>query len=286
MIGRDGAVALTVRDGLAGLTRYFRDGGIETPGTDARLLLAHVLQVEPGRLIIMADDPLKEAALERAYVLGARRRDREPMSHILGGREFYGRWLEVTGDVLDPRPETETLIEAALRKPFNEVLDLGTGSGAILVSLLAEKGEATGIGTDLSGRALAVAEKNAEALGVGERAGFLESDWYAGVAGQFDLIVSNPPYIAADEMPGLAPELAHEPRMALTDEADGFSAYRIIAQEAPEHLLPNGRLMVEIGPTQGAVVAAMFREAGFDSVEILPDLDGRDRVVAGVKPRE
>ena len=275
----------TVRDGLAALIRLFREGGLETPATDARLLLAHVLGVAPGRLVIMGDDPLAEADMARAFALAEARRVRVPMSHILGGRLFYGRWFEVTGDVLDPRPETETLVAAALEGPFSKVLDLGTGSGAILLTLLAERAGATGIGTDLSPAALAVAERNAEALGVAGRAGFAQSDWFQAIGGQFDLIVSNPPYIALEEMAGLAPELAHEPRMALTDEGDGLGAYQAISEGAPEHLEPGGRLMVEIGPAQGQAVAEMFAAAGLENIAILPDLDGRDRVVAGEKPR-
>ncbi|MDQ2091271.1 peptide chain release factor N(5)-glutamine methyltransferase [Marimonas arenosa] len=276
----------TVQQGLTALSRYFRKAGLDTPLTDARRLLAHVLKVDPGRLIVIAEDPLPDADLERAFILAARRKDRRPMSHILGGRMFYGRWFEVTADVLDPRPETETLIEAALKQPYSEVLDLGTGSGAIIVTLLAERPQATGVGTDLSAAALKVADRNARALQVADRVVFLESDWFAAVGGKFDLIVSNPPYIAQSEMETLAPELAFEPRQALTDEGDGLSAYRTIAGGAPTHLVPGGRLMVEIGPTQGVDVAEMFRAAGLENVTVLPDLDGRDRVVVGEMPRD
>ena len=164
------------------------------------------------------------------------------------------------------------------------MLDLGTGSGCILLSLLAERPLATGLGTDLSPAALEVAAQNAEALGVAKRTKLMQSDWFANVAGRHDLILSNPPYIAASEMPELAPELAHEPRLALTDEGDGLSAYRAITAGAGAHLVPGGWLMVETGWTQGAQVAAMVRQAGFEEVHLRPDLDGRDRVVLGRWP--
>ncbi|MEF9605777.1 peptide chain release factor N(5)-glutamine methyltransferase, partial [Paracoccus sp. PXZ] len=156
-------------------------------------------------------------------------------------------------------------------------------TGAILISLLAERPGARGTGTDISPAALMVARENAARIGV--CADFLESDWFASVAGQFDLIVSNPPYIALDEMADLSPEVREwEPRHALTDGADGLSAYRAIAAGAPAHLSPGGRLLVEIGPTQGRAVAALMQAAGLVEPRILPDLDGRDRVVGARKP--
>lgn len=163
--------------------------------------------------------------------------------------------------MLDPRPETGNPGRGGATEPFASVLDLGTGTGAILISLLAERPQARGMGTDISAAALSVAQGNAANIGV--CATFLESDWFAAVTGSFDLIVSNPPYIALDEMAGLAPDVRDwEPRQALTDEGDGLTAYRIIAASAPTHLAPGGRLMVEIGPTQGAEVAALMLAAG------------------------
>lgn len=254
--------------------------GIPDPRREARLLLR---STTPGAL---ADDSAEMTADEATafFDLVDRRARREPMSHLLGYRDFYAHRFVVTPDVLDPRPETETLVEAALSAPFDHVLDLGTGSGAILLSLLAARPHASGLGADISADALDVARQNAERLGVADRCLFLNASWYDGVEGRFDLIVSNPPYIATDEMAGLAPELAYEPRLALTDDGDGLSAYRAIVPSARAHLRPGGRLMVEIGWRQGADVAAMFRAAGFDAVTILPDLDGRDRVVIGTSP--
>ncbi len=214
----------------------------------------------------------------------ARRSAREPVSHILGRRAFWNHEFRVTGDVLDPRPETETLVEHALAAPFDRVLDLGTGSGCVLLSLLAERPEASGLGTDLSKAALDVARGNAVALGLAERAAFRQADWLTGIDETFDLVVANPPYIAAAEMPGLAPELRRwEPGLALSPGGDGLDAYRTITRDVPAHLGPGGRLMVEIGATQAAAVTALFAAAGLTNIGVQPDLDGRDRVVSGEK---
>jgi release factor glutamine methyltransferase len=274
---------VTVQAALALGRARLEEAGIDNPMGDARRLMAAALGIETGRLTLHARDALSAEA-EAVFFQGiSDRAARKPVSHIIGGREFYGRWFKVTGDVLDPRPETETLIEQALSEEFSEVLDLGTGTGCILLTLLAERLEAIGIGADKSSAALAVAERNASDLGLTGRAALVESDWFGAVGGLFDLIVSNPPYIALDEMPALAPELSYEPRMALTDEGDGLTAYRIIAAGAGKHLRPGGRLLVEIGAGQGAAVADLFRAAGFADVAVLPDLDGRDRVVKGRK---
>lgn len=271
---------MTVQRALAVGTGILKDAGIAGAARDARVIMAASLGIDPGRVTLHLQDDI-EAPLEiRFFALIQQRAERVPVSHIVGGRMFYGRWFAVNGDVLDPRPETETLIETALAAPFQKVLDLGTGSGAILVTLLAERPGATGTATDISAAALRVAEQNAGALGVADRMTLVKSDWFAGVGGQFDLIVSNPPYIARAEMDDLAEELTFEPRTALTDEADGLSAYYTIAEGAGEHLMPGGRLMVEIGRTQAVAVTDIFAEAGFADIQILPDMDGRDRVVS------
>ncbi|MCA0043696.1 peptide chain release factor N(5)-glutamine methyltransferase [Celeribacter litoreus] len=275
---------MTVQAALIAGTKVLAEAGIDGAPRDARLLMAHVFGIEPGRLTLVMPDPISVENVGAFNDAIARRATREPVSHILGFREFYGRRFKVTGDVLDPRPETEILISEALERPFRSVLDLGTGSGAILVTLLAEQALAKGMGTDISEAALAVARENADALGVGPRARFVPSDWWNAIEGEFDLIVSNPPYIALSEMPDLTPELGYEPRMALTDEADGLTAYRAIAEKARHFLAPRGRLIVEIGPTQGAAVADLFLEQGLKGVRVISDLDGRDRVVRAQVP--
>ncbi|KAJ55626.1 SAM-dependent methyltransferase [Actibacterium mucosum KCTC 23349] len=276
---------MRVQDGLRALIDHLNAANIPDAPRDARIIMAAVLGVDRSRLTLAAGDPLNADVQKAALAMAARRAAREPLSHIVGHRAFYGRTFRVSSDVLDPRPETETLIAAALQVAFTKVLDLGTGTGAILLTLLAERAEATGLGTDLSDAALCIARENAKALGLSTRADLRQSDWFLRVTGRFDLIVSNPPYIALDEMQALQPEVReHEPRMALTDEGDGLSAYRTICDSAPAHLAPGGHLMVEIGPTQATAVCAMMQRAGLETITVHNDLDGRDRVVAAKAP--
>ena len=247
--------------------------------------MAAALTIAPDRLTLHDRDALGAEAASRFESFITRREAREPVSRIIGERLFWGRSFKVTQDVLDPRPETEILIEQALAEPFSKVLDLGTVSGCILITLLAERTEARGVGTDISERAVLIAGGNAVRHGVADRIVLPLSEWYDDIGGRFDLIVSNPPYIAADEMSDLAPEVRdHDPAEALTDGADGLSAYRAIAAGAFDHLTPGGRLIVEIGPTQAAEVTALFRAAGLETIAVHPDLDGRDRAVSAVAP--
>ncbi len=249
--------------------RLLAEAGVPDPATDVRRLWDFACLDPRGD---------QTSVFERAVT---ERTGRKPVSQIVGGRDFWKGWFHVTPDVLDPRPETETLVELALSEPFSRVLDLGTGSGCILISLLAERPEALGVGTEVSEAAVLVAGRNAARHGVVDRLVLPLSDWFEDVGGRFDLIVSNPPYIAADEMEGLQPEVRDfEPRGALTDEGDGLSAYRIIAAGAPDHLTENSRLMVEIGADQGQAVAEIFLAAGLADVMVHPDLAGRDRVVS------
>jgi release factor glutamine methyltransferase len=265
---------------LARAAADLRAAGVEAPMRDARLLAAHALAVPPDRLVLALADPVAPAAAAAFAAAVARRAAREPLSHVTGRRQFWGRWFAVSPAVLDPRPETETLVAAALGRGFERVLDLGTGSGAILLSLLADRPAARGTGTDLSAPALAVARANAGRLGVGARAELVQGDWFAPVSGRFDLIVSNPPYIPRAEVATLAPEVRlWEPHLALTPGDDGLGAYRVLAAGAAAHLAPGGALMLEIGPTQAAAVGAILRAQGFARLSCLPDLDGRDRVI-------
>lgn len=262
-----------------------QDAEIEDAARDARVLLAHALGIGHDRLTLKLPDEMTEAQLGLYDEAVAARVLRQPVAQIIGRRLFWGLSFRVTRDTLDPRPETETLVAEALSRPFLKVLDLGTGTGCILLSCLKGMPMARGLGTDISDAALRVAMGNTRDLGLEARARFRKSDWFHGVSGAFDLIVSNPPYIAADEMPALAPEVRDwEPLQALTPGGDGLDAYRVIAQGAGARLLPGGRLLVEIGPTQGRSVAELMAAAGLSEVRILPDMDGRDRVVAAVKP--
>ncbi|MGY3437210.1 MULTISPECIES: peptide chain release factor N(5)-glutamine methyltransferase [unclassified Marinovum] len=274
---------MTGSEVLAMATRALKSAGINGAGRDARRLLAFALGQEPGRLTLVLPEPVEAEAARTFEALIERRVAREPVSHLTGRRMFYGRDFEVTPDVLDPRPETEMLIEAALAQPFERVLDLGTGSGCILLTLLAESQGAWGLGTDVSPAALDVAARNRAAIGLGDSALLRQSDWFGAVDGSYDLIVSNPPYIAEAEMADLAPELAHEPRMALTDEADGLTAYRAITAGAGRFLEPGGRLLVEIGWQQAKAVTQLMAEGGLADIVVIGDLDGRDRVVSARK---
>ena len=251
---------------------------------DARILLAHTLGISRDRVTLHLQDKPDAAQGAAFQALIDRRLMHQPVSQIIGQRAFYGLDFAVSGDVLDPRPETERLVEIALTEPFSNLLDLGTGSGCILLTLLEQNGGANGVGTDISAPALKVAKANAAALNVASRAEFLISDWYSDVQGQYDLIVSNPPYIAQAEMAGLAPEVRDwEPHIALTPGGDGLGAYRTIAAGTRAHLAPGGRLIVEIGPTQGRDVAQIFAQAQLQQIQIAQDLDGRDRVVSACR---
>jgi release factor glutamine methyltransferase len=255
-----------------------RAAGVADAAGDARRLMAFALGLPPERMTLWPEALTADQAARFEAAVAARAA-RQPVAQIAGERLFRGRSFRVTRDTLDPRPETEALVDQALAAPFGRVLDLGTGTGCILVTLLAERPGAAGMGVDLSPAALAVAAENAGRHGV--VADFALSDWFAAVRGRFDLIVANPPYVAEDEMAGLAPEVRDwEPRLALTPGGDGLGAYRAIAAGLPAHLAPGGRVLVEIGPTQAAPVAALFAAAGLRAICVLPDLDGRDRVVA------
>ncbi|MCZ4257717.1 peptide chain release factor N(5)-glutamine methyltransferase [Sulfitobacter sp. G21635-S1] len=270
---------------MAAAAARLRAAGVPDPARDARLLLAHAASVDAGRVTLIAPEEVAPEIAERFERLVSLRAVRVPVSQLVGARAFYGRDFKVSRDVLDPRPETETLIELALAAPFARVLDLGIGSGCILVTLLAERKEATGLGIDLSEGACLQASANAMVHGVAARADIRQSDWFDAVEGRFDLIVSNPPYLAADEMADVAPELRdHEPRIALTDGADGLSAYRTIAAEAQGYLTATGRVLVEIGWQQGDAVQEIFRRAGWGDVHLAHDLGGRARVVRAANP--
>ncbi|HEX7887691.1 MAG TPA: peptide chain release factor N(5)-glutamine methyltransferase [Phenylobacterium sp.] len=263
--------------------------GLAGPVIDARLLVEAA--AEATRVDIVTDPhraltPAQEARLEE-YL--ARREHREPVSHILGRKGFWKIMLGVTKDVLTPRPDTETVVEYALRD-FPEqarwsVLDLGVGSGAILLALLAERPAAKGLGVDVSEEALAVARDNAASLGLANRVALLRGDWTAGLGSDaFDLVVSNPPYIATDVIATLEPEVRdHEPRLALEGGVDGLDHYRILAPEILRVLKPGARFAVEIGYDQKDAVEVLFKAAGAVFVETIRDLGDRDRVVTGEK---
>ena len=262
-----------------------RDHNLDTPDLDARLIVGHALRLDHTALIAQSGRALTRAEIDRLAALVGRRLTHEPVARILGAKEFWSLPLAVTSDVLVPRPETETVVEAALaavapRGPLR-IADLGTGSGAILLALLSELPDAFGLGTDRDPRALAVARRNAHELGLDARAAFVGCDFGAALAGGCDLVVSNPPYIAAGEIATLAPEVRdYDPRAALDGGPDGLAAYRAIAADAARLLAPGGIIAIEIGSRQAEAVAALLAERGL-AVDGPPrhDLAGLPRVV-------
>jgi release factor glutamine methyltransferase len=265
---------------LAAATRRLRAAGSDTPTLDARLLLQAAAGLSREDLILGPDRPLTAEQLSTFEGFLSRRERHEPVSRILGEREFYGRVFKVTPATLDPRPDTETIIEAALplMPEGARLLDLGTGTGAIAITLLAERPDAGGVATDLSAEALAVARENANRLGVANRLTLLQGRWFAPVSGTFDIILSNPPYIPAHEIAGLAPDVRNfDPALALSGGTDGLDPYRIIASGAAAHLGEAGHVLVEIGAGQAADVEAIFAAEGFQVAVRRHDLGGHVR---------
>lgn len=273
-------------------TARLKAGQIDSPSIDARLLLE--VATGAGRADILTDPyraltPDQQATLD-GYV--ERRLKREPVSRILGKKGFWKIMLNVTPDVLSPRPDTEAILDVVMlafapHQAFT-MIDLGTGSGAILLATLAERAGARGVGTDISFEALAVARDNAASLDLDGRCDFLRTEWAAGMADHsFDLVVSNPPYIPSDDIDGLDPEVRdHDPRLALDGGPDGLQAYRDLAPEIQRILKPGGIFAVEIGWDQGPQVKALFEAQGFADVIVVKDLSDRDRVVTnGPDPR-
>jgi release factor glutamine methyltransferase len=255
---------------------------IETADLDARLLLQAVSSLRHEEIVAEPDLVVPPDVAARFWSLIVRRSSFEPVSRILGTREFYGRSFRVTPDVLDPRADTETLIGAVLTlaegKGPLRILDLGTGSGAIVVTLLAELPGAKAVASDISAAALKVAKGNAEALGVANRARFVQANWFDGVDGKFDLIVSNPPYIPLGDIAGLAVDARDfDPPMALDGSPDGLEAYRRIASGAGGHLAPKGHVVLEIGAGQENAVNDLFRGQGFNRESRHFDLAGHVR---------
>jgi release factor glutamine methyltransferase len=274
----DAAPAL-LRWATASLSDGQPSGG--TARLDAEALLAHVLGME--RLGMLAAGPLvKEPQAQAFRELVERRRRGEPVAYLVGHREFWSLRLLVTPDVLIPRPDSETLIEAALdwfrgRAP-STILDLGTGSGALLLAALSEWPKAWGLGIDRSPAALAVASANAKETGLGPRAAFLASDWDSGISGRFDLVLSNPPYV--EEGAALPPDVGgHEPPAALFAGPDGLSAYRRLVPEVPGLLAPGGVAILEAGVGQQGAIFALARKAGLHATA-RADLEGRPRAIS------
>jgi release factor glutamine methyltransferase len=262
---------------------------VESPTIDARLLLEAAAPVSRAEILADPHRALDADSAARLEAFVARREGREPVSQILGRKGFWTLMLNVGPAVLSPRPETETILDVVLpafapERAFN-VLDLGVGSGAILLSILAERPRAKGLGVDISEEALAIARDNAAQLGLERRTALLRTDWTAGLAeASFELVVSNPPYIPSADIETLQPEVRnHEPRLALDGGRDGLDAYRRLAPEIIRVLRPGGMFAVEVGLGQSEDVKALFQAAGAEALAVHEDLSARPRVVAGVK---
>jgi len=261
-----------------------KSGVTENAGREAVWLMTHVTGLERTEQICCRDQILSKTHTKDINFLLERRLSGEPLDNILGHVWFYGRRFDISKDVLSPRPETELLVEQAvniLRKTDKpRVLDLGVGSGAILVSCLAECDNAIGVGVDLSQAALNVARQNAAAHQVEAHIELLQSRWFENVTGQFDLILSNPPYISDAAMYSLPGEVVdYDPDLALRGEADGLGAYRDIISRMHAYLTPGGKVLFETGYDQGPSVRALLEATGFTDIRIRQDLSGHDRIV-------
>ena len=270
---------------------YLAAKGVENPRLEAEVLLCAVLKCERIKLYVDFERPLTagEVAKYRTYI--AQRGTRQPVAYILGRKDFMGLELRITPACLVPRPETELLVEQAAHLIKNvgpkqpKLLDLGTGSGAILIALLTLLPEALGIGSDISPAALAVAKENALNLGVKERCGFVVSDLFGQLprSRTYDAIISNPPYVRRGDLPGLDPEVRKEPLQALDGGIDGLDFYRRLTKEVPRHLSAAGLLAMEIGAEQGEAVKALCYDAGLKAAAVKKDLAGLDRMVLAAK---
>lgn len=280
---------VSIAGAIALLVKSFHAQNIESPEIDARALVGHALKMTRASLSANSDRALDTREAQAIAALGSRRIAHEPVARILGRREFWSLPLQVTPAVLVPRPETETVVEAALdivhrdfgRSENIRILDIGTGSGALLLALLNECDNASGVGTDISEEAIAVARSNATLLGFGEHSSFISCNGAEVLDGPFDLIVSNPPYIPSGDIVSLAPEVRDfDPRLALDGGTDGLDGYRLVAREVKRLLAPNGHAIVELGIGQEQAVREIFTETGLATATVRPDLAGIPRALA------
>lgn len=278
---------MTYRESYEAGRRTLAEAGIEEAELDARLLLEYVCGTDRNTLLVHGDRKLNKAQQTAFYSLIEKRAERIPLQHLTGTQNFMGLEFEVNERVLIPRQDTEILVEEALKELHDgmRVLDMCTGSGCILISLLSYSNDCSGVGVDLSGEALQVAERNVRQLLEKEKADrvtLVQSDLFEKVVGQFDMLVSNPPYIRTKELETLMPEVReHEPEMALDGTEDGIYFYKKILEGSRNHLKKGGMLLFEIGYDQAVEVSELMREAGYGEVRVIKDYAGHDRVVAG-----
>lgn len=273
---------------LAQCRRLLDNAGVPEPGTDSRLLVSGFLGLKTARLIADGDREIDAATVESVLAAMARRIKGEPVYRILGKREFRNLVLALSPETLEPRPDTEILVDLVLpvlqakaqQGGRPRILDLGTGTGAILLALTDEVPQAHGLGVDIAAGAVETAKANAVAAGLQDRAEFRISDWFSAVDGVFDVIVSNPPYIPGMAIGGLAREVRdHDPRIALDGGDDGLDPYRVIASQAAAHLVPGGHVAVEHGFDQQETICRLLGESGYIVAGTARDLGGRDRAI-------
>ena len=277
---------MILRDLLALGQQKLKQADIDTAGRDARLLAAAAMDINTAQVTLKALDHVSQQQQDHFESMIEQRRSFKPVSRILGKRQFWNRWFEISPDVLDPRGDSEVLVNLALQQKADRILDLGTGSGILALTLLSEWPDALAVGADICEKALLIAQRNAAQLEVSDRFQAQKSDWFEAIGGQFDLIVSNPPYIGEDEIPHLDPDVRlYDPMIALSPGRDALQAYQNIARDAIGYLKPDGRLLVEIGFRQGEAVRELFASNGLKEIKIIQDLNGRDRVVRAIKAK-
>ena len=275
--------AWTIGSLLQWTKQYFRDKGVENPRLDADVLLSSLLGKDRVYLYVHFDQPMEQEELVKFREMVRRRAAREPVAYIIGHREFMGLEFRVSPAVLIPRPDTEVLVEAAIERlaavQDGMILDVGTGSGAILIGTLSRVAGCRGLGVDVSSSALAVARENATRLLEPGRADFTQADLFPAEPMLFDAILSNPPYVTSAEMTELAPEVRREPELALHGGTDGLAFYRRLTEGGGRHLKPDGFMALEVGAGQAAAVAELGQAAGWRIEKIIPDYAGIERVV-------
>jgi release factor glutamine methyltransferase len=277
---------MILRDLLALGQQKLKQADIDTAGRDARLLAAAAMDINTAQVTLKALDHVSKQQQDHFESMIEQRRSFKPVSRILGKRQFWNRWFEISPDVLDPRGDSEVLVNLALQQKADRILDLGTGSGILALTLLSEWPDALAVGADICEKALLIAQRNAVQLEVSDRFQAQKSDWFETISGQFDLILSNPPYIGEDEIPHLDPDVRlYDPMIALSPGRDALQAYQNIARDAIGYLKPGGRLLVEIGFRQGEAVRELFASNGLKEIEIIQDLNGLDRVVCAIKAK-
>ncbi len=279
-----------VAEALACVRSMLRRAGVDDPRLDARVLVAHVLGCDKARLRGFPEQRLTDVQRDNLRSLATKRAGRMPMAQVLGTWEFWSLDLRVTPDTLTPRPDSEAIVAccldlAAAHGAPSRIVDLGTGSGCLIVSLLLAWPRCRGLGVDCSEAALAVARDNARSHGLEGRARFERGDWLAGVDGSFDLVVANPPYVPSGDIAGLDPEVArHEPRLALDGGRDGLDCYRAILPGVASRLAPGGFVVLEHGEGQGPGLECLASSSGLEAVSVATDLSGRRRGLA-LRPR-